>query len=64
MSILLNAGIITKSFTIALIRFSIVWACMPFVTSTSNIAPSTAFNDLDTSYEKSICPGVSIKLNL
>ena len=41
-----------------------VCACTPCVASTTNRAPSQAAMERDTSYEKSTCPGVSIKFNI
>ena len=61
-SILFNTGIISRSLSKARYRFEIVWAWIPWAASTIRRAPSQAAIDLETSYEKSTCPGVSIRL--
>ena len=48
-SILLIAGIIFKLLSRARYRFARVWACTPWVASTTNIAPSQAAIERDTS---------------
>ena len=63
-SIFESTGIIISPDSRAMPRVVNVWACTPWVESTSNIDPSTAFSARETSYEKSICPGVSIKLRM
>ena len=62
-SILLITGIICNPKSSAFLVFDIVCACIPWLASTSSIADSHAANDLDTSYEKSTCPGVSMRFN-
>ena len=62
-STLFNTGIISRSFSRARYRLEIVWACMLCAASTTSNAPSQAAIDLETSYEKSTCPGVSIRLS-
>ena len=44
-------------------RFESVCAWMPCDASTTRIAPSHAASERDTSYVKSTCPGVSMRLN-
>ncbi|CFN73357.1 Uncharacterised protein [Bordetella pertussis] len=41
-----------------------VWASTPCEASTTSKAPSQADSERLTSYEKSTCPGVSIRLRL
>ena len=60
-SILLITGIIVKSFSKAKYILASVWASIPWAASTTRTAPSQAARHLETSYEKSTCPGVSIK---
>ena len=60
-STLFKIGIISRSFSSAKYRFEIVCAWMLCAASTTNKAPSQAAIDLETSYEKSTCPGVSIR---
>ena len=60
-SILLITGIIVKLLSRARYKLASVWASIPCAASTTKIAPSQAAKLLDTSYEKSTCPGVSIK---
>ena len=60
-SILLITGITFKLLSIAKYKLANVWASIPWAASTTNKAPSHAAKDLETSYEKSTCPGVSIK---
>ena len=62
-SILLITGIIVKLLSRAKYKFASVCASTPWVASTTSIAPSHDASERDTSYEKSTCPGVSIKLN-
>ena len=62
-SILLITGRIVKSLSIAKYALANVWASTPWVASTTRRAPSQAANERETSYVKSTCPGVSIKLN-
>ena len=64
MSILLMTGMISKSWSIAMYRFEMVCACTPWLASTISSAPSQAAMLRDTSYEKSTCPGVSIRLSI
>ena len=63
-SILFKTGIISNPASIAAYECANVCAWMPWVASTSNIAPSQAINARETSYEKSTCPGVSIRLSV
>ncbi len=63
-SILFSTGMISRLCSIARYRLEIVCACMPCVESTRRSAPSQAAIDLDTSYEKSTCPGVSIRFKV
>ena len=60
-SILLITGIIFKLLSKARYKLARVWASIPCAASTTNNAPSQAARERDTSYEKSTCPGVSIK---
>ena len=62
-SILLITGMISRSCSIALYAFASVCASTPCAASTSSNAPSHAARLRDTSYEKSTCPGVSIRLS-
>ena len=64
MSILLITGIISRLCSMAIYRFEMVCACTPCVASTTSSAPSQAAMLRDTSYEKSTCPGVSIRLRI
>ena len=63
-SILFSTGITSRPASIAAYECANVWACIPCVASTSRIAPSHAIKALETSYEKSTWPGVSIKLRV
>ena len=63
-STLFITGIIVRSCSIARYTFAKVCACIPCVASTTNTAASTACKLLDTSYEKSTCPGVSIRFKV
>ena len=63
-SILFITGIIFRLCSIAKYKFANVCASIPCAASTTNIAPSHAARLLLTSYEKSTCPGVSIKCNM
>ena len=63
-SILFITGIISKSWSIAIYRLEIVCACTPCVASTTSRAPSQAAILRLTSYEKSTCPGVSIRFRI
>ncbi len=45
-------------------RIATVWASTPWEASTTSSAPSQADSERLTSYEKSTCPGVSIRLRL
>ena len=63
-SILFMTGMMTKFCSMARYRLARVCASTPWLASTSKIAPSTACNDRDTSYEKSTCPGVSMRLSV
>ena len=62
-SILFTTGNISRSFSNAKYTFANVCASIPCAASTTSNAPSHAASDLETSYMKSTCPGVSIKLN-
>ena len=64
MSILLMTGIISRLWSMAMYRFDMVCACTPCVASTTSRAPSHAAMLLDTSYEKSTWPGVSMRLSM
>jgi len=61
---LLIMGIISRSCSIAIYRLEMVCACTPCDASTISSAPSQAAMERDTSYEKSTCPGVSIRLRI
>ena len=61
-SILLMTGMISRLFSTARYAFASVCASTPCDASTSSSAPSQAASDRVTSYEKSTCPGVSIRL--
>jgi hypothetical protein len=63
-SILFITGIISSPASIAKYRLLIVCASTPCAASTTKIAPSQAARERETSYEKSTCPGVSIKFNV
>ncbi len=63
-STLERTGIITSPASRAIWRTERVCACTPCVESTRRIEPSTARIARDTSYEKSMCPGVSMRLSL
>ena len=56
-------GRISKSFSSAKYTLARVWASIPCAASTTSKAPSHAARDLETSYIKSTCPGVSIRFN-
>ncbi len=60
-SILFITGMISKSLSIAKYTLASVWASMPWAASTTKTAPSHAASDLETSYVKSTCPGVSMR---
>lgn len=60
-SILFITGIIFRFASLAFCRFDRVWAWMLLVASTSKTAPWQALKLRLTWYEKSTCPGVSIK---
>ena len=62
-SILFITGSISKLLSSARYTLAKVWASTPCTASITNIAPSHAANDRDTSYVKSTWPGVSIKCN-
>ena len=53
----------SSSFSIARYAFASVCASMPWAASTTSSAPSQAWSDRDTSYVKSTCPGVSMRLS-
>ena len=63
-SILFITGMIIRFSSLAILKWAIVWASRPWVASTKSITPSHADKDLETSYEKSTWPGVSIILIL
>ena len=63
-SILFITGTISKFASSARYTFASVCAWTPWLASTTNKAPSQASKDLLTSYEKSTCPGVSIKFSV
>ena len=63
-SILLMTGNTSRSWSSARYTFANVCASIPCAASTTRIAPSHAARLLDTSYVKSTCPGVSIKLKI
>ena len=63
MSHLFITGIISRSCSKAIYRLEMVCACTPCEASTTNKAPSQAAIERDTSYEKSTCPGVSIRFS-
>src|SRR2546430_8970481 len=60
-SILLITGRIVRLWPAARKVFATVWASTPWLASTTSSAPSHAERARETSYEKSTCPGVSIK---
>ena len=60
---LFSTGMISRSCSNAMYRFEIVCACTPCEASTMSSAPSQAAMERDTSYEKSTCPGVSIRFS-
>lgn len=62
-STLLRTGITTRPLALAARRTATVWACTPWVASTSRIAPLVASKERWTSDEKSTWPGVSIRLS-
>ena len=61
-SILLSTGTSSRSPSIARYALASVWASMPWLASTTSSAPSHAARLRETSYEKSTCPGVSMRL--
>ena len=63
-STLFKIGIISKSFSNAKYKFEIVCACILCAASTISKAPSQAAIERETSYEKSTCPGVSIRFKI
>ena len=63
-STLFKTGIISKSFSNAKYKFEIVCAWILCAASTIKSAPSQAAIERETSYEKSTCPGVSIKFKM
>ncbi len=62
-SILLTTGTISSSFSIARYALASVCASIPCAASTTSSAPSQACRLRETSYVKSTCPGVSIRLS-
>ena len=56
--------IISRLWSNAIYRFEIVCAWTPCVASTTNNAPSQAAIERLSSYEKSTCPGVSIRFKI
>ena len=62
-SILLMHGTMSRFAFMARFAFETVWASTPCVASTTSTAPSHAASERETSYVKSTCPGVSIRLN-
>ena len=62
-SILFTTGTISRSFSIARYAFASVCAWIPCAASTRRSAPSHAWSERETSYVKSTCPGVSIRLS-
>ena len=60
-SILLMTGMISRLFSTARYALASVCASTPWDASTSRSAPSQAASDRVTSYEKSTCPGVSMR---
>ena len=61
-SILLTTGSNSRLFSIARYAFATVCASTPWAASTTSTAPSHAWSERETSYVKSTCPGVSIRL--
>ncbi len=62
-SILLMTGMISRLFSTARYALASVCASTPCDASTSSSAPSHAASDRVTSYEKSTCPGVSMRFS-
>ena len=62
-SILLITGTTDKSYSIATKWLATVCASTPCAASTSRRAPSQDMSERRTSWEKSTCPGVSIRLS-
>ena len=62
-SILLITGITSSPWLIARYAFANVCASTPCEASTTSSAPSHEASERETSYEKSTCPGVSIRFN-
>ena len=54
---------ISSPFEIARYAFASVCASTPWLASTTSSAPSQLASERDTSYEKSTCPGVSIRFS-
>ena len=63
-SILLITGIRVSPCLLARCTLATVCASTPWAASTIRSAPSQAARERDTSYAKSTCPGVSIRLSL
>ena len=63
-SILERTGTITQPAAFAIESVVSVCACTPCVASTRRITPSTAESARDTSYAKSMCPGVSMRFKI
>ena len=63
-SILFIIGSISNPISAARKAWAKVCASTPWAASTTNNTPSQAIKLLDTSYEKSTWPGVSIRLNI
>ena len=62
-SILLITGTTCRPNSVARYRFASVWASTPCEASTTKRAPSQLISERRTSWEKSTCPGVSIRLS-
>ena len=62
-SILFTTGTISSPFSIARYALASVCASIPCAASTTRSAPSHAWSERDTSYVKSTCPGVSMRLS-
>ena len=62
-SILFATGTISSPFSIARYALASVCASMPCAASTTRSAPSHAWSERETSYVKSTCPGVSMRLS-
>ena len=60
---MLTTETISRSFSIARYALASVCASIPWAASTTRTAPSHACSERETSYVKSTCPGVSMRLS-